>query len=128
MGRKKILIADDNRINCHLLRTLLRKHGDYELREATNGKEALELVEREAPDLILMDLMMPEMDGWEATRRIRALEDPFCTIPIIAVSACAAESARQEALAAGCDDFLPKPVSPPLLREKVAHVLARRMG
>lgn len=75
MGRKKILIADDNRINRHLLRAQLRKHGDYELREATNGKEALELVEREAPDLILMDLMMPEIDGWEATRRILALSD-----------------------------------------------------
>lgn len=107
-----ILIAEDVESNFLLLKTLLGK--TYNLLRAVNGREALEMFQKEAPDLILMDLKMPEMDGLEATRLIRR---QTTTLPIIALTAFAYESDKENALNAGCNDFLTKPVSASLLHQ-----------
>lgn len=103
---KVILIAEDVNSNFLLLKAMIGK--EYDLVRAVNGKEAIELNKTVHPDLILMDIKMPEMDGLEATRIIRQ-EDK--NIPIIALTAFAFESDKAEAFAAGCNDFLTKPVS-----------------
>lgn len=110
--QKTILIAEDVESNFFLLKTLLKK--EYQLLRAQNGKEAIAVFEKEAPDLILMDIKMPEMDGMEATRIIRSRSS---SIPIIALTAFAFESDKEAALEAGCNDFLVKPVSATLLRQ-----------
>lgn len=107
-----ILIAEDVESNFLLLKTLLGK--TYNLLRAVNGREALEMFQKETPDLILMDLKMPEMDGLEATRLIRR---QTTTLPIIALTAFAYESDKENALNAGCNDFLTKPVSASLLHQ-----------
>jgi two-component system cell cycle response regulator DivK len=123
MARKKILVVEDNLDNRRILVYRLRRIGDFEILEAANGMEALRLVEGEVPDLIFMDLKMPVMDGWEATRRIRACGDA-CRIPIIALTAQAMAGDEQKALAAGCDDYVAKPiVDPDLIREKLERLL-----
>ena len=103
---KKILVAEDNDSNYLLMTFILRGH--YEYLRAANGREAVEKVIAEKPDLVLMDLKMPIMDGLEATRQIKA-HDP--ALPVIAVTANAFDSDRQHAMDAGCDDFMAKPVS-----------------
>ena len=103
---KKILIAEDNDSNYILMCYLLKKH--YEIVRAINGRDDIEKVEQGGIDLVLMDIKMPEMDGLEATRIIKK-EQP--NMPIIALTANAFESDREQALAAGCDDFLSKPVN-----------------
>jgi two-component system cell cycle response regulator DivK len=96
---------------------------DYEVIEAENGEEALEAVARRRPDLILMDIQLPTLDGYEATRRIKA--DPsLSSIPIIAVTSYAMSGDEEKARAAGCDDFVPKPYSPRQLLAKVRQYLA----
>lgn len=103
---KRILVAEDNDSNYILMNYILKKH--YEYFRAHNGQEAVELAETEKPDLILMDLKMPVMDGLEATRLIKAKTPD---LPIIALTANAFDSDRHAALEAGCDDFLSKPVN-----------------
>lgn len=103
---KKILVAEDNDSNFLLMSYILKKK--YELIRAENGREAINVIESEPVDLILMDLKMPVMDGLEATRRIKATHPQ---LPIIALTANAFETDRKTAIAASCDDFLPKPVS-----------------
>ena len=103
---KRILVAEDNDSNYMLMTYILKSH--YEIFRAKNGVEAVEKAKAEAPDLILMDIKMPLMDGLEATRHIKA-EVP--DIPIIALTANAFDNDRQQAMDAGCDDFLSKPVS-----------------
>ena len=103
---KRILVAEDNDSNYILMNYILKKH--YEYFRARNGQEAVELAETEKPDLILMDLKMPVMDGLEATRLIKAKTPD---LPIIALTANAFDSDRYAALEAGCDDFLSKPVN-----------------
>jgi len=103
---KKILIAEDNDSNYILMTYILKSH--YEYIRAKNGKEAVEMAESESPDLILMDLKMPVMDGLEATRQIKEQKPDM---PIIALTANAFDSDRQMAIEAGCDDFMSKPVS-----------------
>jgi CheY-like chemotaxis protein len=101
----------------------LRKIGQFEIREATNGEQAVEAVKAERPDLIFMDLKMPVMDGWEATRRIRAM-DGGRTIRIIALTAQAMAGDEQKALSIGCDDYLAKPVvDPDLVRQKLERLI-----
>lgn len=105
-----ILIAEDVESNFLLLKTLLAKN--YRLIHAINGKQAVEMYQQNQPDLVLMDIKMPEMDGLEATRLIRLFSQ---TVPIIALTAFAFDSDKEEALEAGCNDFLAKPLSAPLL-------------
>lgn len=124
MARKKILVVEDNLDNRRILVYRLRRIGDFDILEASNGQEALSIVESEAPDLIFMDLKMPVMDGWEATRRIRAQEST-CRVPIIALTAQAMAGDEQKALAAGCDDYVAKPiVDPNIVRYKLERLLA----
>lgn len=118
---RKILVAEDIDSNYMLIKAFLGKH--YIPVRARNGREAVELFRAQAPDLILMDVKMPVMDGLEATRLIRA---ESATVPIIALTAFAFESDRSKAFAAGCNDYLTKPVSQELLNEKLEHYLGQR--
>lgn len=125
MSGKKILVVEDNLDNRRILVYRLKRMGDFQIIEASNGEEAVDMVDRERPDLIFMDLKMPVMDGWEATRRIRQQEHGG-RIPIIALTAQAMVGDEQKALAAGCDDYVAKPiVDPTIVREKVERLLAR---
>ena len=124
MAGKRILVVEDNLDNRRILVYRLKRIGDFEIVEASNGQEALDLVQNQPlPDLIFMDLKMPVMDGWEATKRIRAL-DLGKRIPIIALTAQAMAGDEQKALAAGCDDYLAKPiVDPNVVRVKIERLL-----
>ena len=102
---KKILVVEDNEDNRRILVYRLRKIGNFDIREATNGQEALEAVQADPPDLIFMDLKMPVMDGWEATKRIRQLPVGE-RVRIIALTAQAMAGDEEKALAIGCDDYL----------------------
>src|SRR3972149_2817472 len=112
MGRRKILVVEDTLDNRRILVYRLRRFGDYEIIEASNGEEAVGAVRTLAPDLIFMDLKMPVMDGWEATRQMRGWEGGG-EIGIIALTAQAMGGDEQKALAAGCDDYLAKPIVDP---------------
>jgi CheY-like chemotaxis protein len=123
MTRKKILVVEDNEDNRRILVYRLRKIGDFEILEAQNGLEAIEMTEKHSPDLIFMDLKMPVMDGWEATKRIRQMP---CggEVRIIALTAQAMAGDEQKALAIGCDDYLAKPVvDPDLVRQKLERLI-----
>jgi two-component system, cell cycle response regulator DivK len=118
---KRILVVEDQEDNRQIVRDLLTIT-DYEVIEAENGEQALAAVARQRPDLILMDIQLPVMDGYEATRRIKA--DPaLCAIPIIAVTSYALSGDEEKARAAGCDDFVPKPFSPRQLLAKIRKYL-----
>src|SRR5436853_5279121 len=114
---KRILVVEDQEDNMQILRDMLLA-ADFEITEAVNGEEALAAVAKQRPDLILMDIQLPIMDGYEATRRIKA--DPgLSAIPIIAVTSYALSGDEEKARAAGCDDFVPKPFSPRELLAKI---------
>jgi two-component system, cell cycle response regulator DivK len=118
---KRILVVEDQEDNRQIIRDMLTAT-DYELTEAANGEEALAAVARERPDLILMDIQLPGIDGYEATRRIKA--DPSLnSIPIIAVTSYALSGEEQKARAAGCDDYVAKPYSPRLFLAKIRELL-----
>ena len=128
LGRLRILVAEDNEINALLTRTLL-EHTGHEVRLARNGGEALAHLEAdlaEEVDLVLMDLHMPGMDGFEATARIRALVTAHAHLPVIALTANAMADDRQACLDAGMDDYLSKPVSAEALAETLARWVGRR--
>lgn len=120
MGR--ILYVEDNDQNMRLVRKIL-VHAGHEVIEAENGLTGIETAVNEMPDLILMDVNLPDIDGLEATARLRALPG-VGLIPIIALTANAMVGDREKALAAGCDDYLPKPVGRTQLVETVEHYLA----
>ncbi len=123
MNRKKILVVEDNEDNRRILVYRLRKIGDFEILEAQNGLEAIEMTEKHSPDLIFMDLKMPVMDGWEATKRIRELP-VGSKVRIIALTAQAMAGDEEKALAIGCDDYLAKPVvDPNLVRQKLERLI-----
>ncbi len=126
MAVKRILVVEDNLDNRRILVYRLKRIGEFEIVEASNGQEALDLVKQgPAPDLVFMDLKMPVMDGWEATRHIRKLEGGD-KIPIIALTAQAMAGDEQKALAAGCDDYLAKPiVDLGVVRTKMERLLDR---
>jgi CheY-like chemotaxis protein len=104
------LIAEDRRDNLILLKEILRQT-DCRIYVAKNGQEAVDIAGEERPDLILMDMQMPVMDGFKATKHIREMEK-LKDIPIIGLTARAMKEDREKVLAAGCSDYLPKPVMP----------------
>jgi CheY-like chemotaxis protein len=113
----KVLLVEDNEMNRDMLSRRLVRNG-YDVVIAVNGQEGVDMATSERPDLILMDMSLPVLDGWEATRRLKS--DPAtASIPVIALTAHAMESDREKALAAGCDDFDTKPIELPRLLEKM---------
>lgn len=120
MAKKKILVVDDAEFNRDLLLQLLED--DYEVIMAVDGGEGVKKAEQEKPDLILMDLGMPVMDGWEATRKIKANSE-LKQIPIIAVTSHAMVGDEIQAREAGCDDYLPKPIDENELLRKIKKFL-----
>ena len=120
-GRARILIVDDNPTNVSILRELLAR--EYAVDVADTGEEALEQIACRVPDLVLLDVMMPGIDGYETCRRMRA--DPALEgVRIIMVTACAMEEERCEGLKAGADDYVTKPFSLRAIRERVRSMLA----
>ena len=120
---KRILVVEDQEDNRQILRDLLMS-ADYEMSEAENGEEALAAVAKERPDLILMDIQLPIMDGYEATRRIKA--DPkLKDIPIIVVTSYALSGDEGKARDAGCDAYVTKPYSPRQLLAKIREFLPK---
>ena len=120
----KILLVEDNEMNRDMLSRRLQKQG-YEVVLAVDGDEGLAKAQSENPALILMDMSLPGIDGWEATRRLKAAPDTQ-KIPIIALTAHAMTDDRDKALAAGCDDFDTKPVELPRLLSKIQALLGRQ--
>ena len=118
---KRILVVDDQPDNRQIIRDILALT-DYEITEAENGELALAAIAKQRPDLILMDIQLPIMDGYTATSRIKS--DPkLRSIPIIAVTSYALSGEDRKARAAGCDDCVPKPFSPRHLLPKIRHYL-----
>ncbi len=122
---KRILIVEDIDFNRDLLVQLLED--TYEVLTAPDGASGVTLAEREHPDLIIMDLSLPGIDGWEATRRIKA-NTTLTHIPIIALSSHAMRGDEEKARQAGCDDYLSKPLDEELLFQKLAQFLGVRPG
>ncbi len=120
MDRKKILVVDDAEFNRDLIIQLLSD--EYDILEAVDGAEGVDKAEQLRPDLILMDLGMPVMDGWEATRKIKANSE-LRHIPVIAVTSHAMIGDEIQAREAGCDDYVPKPIDDEELIRKVKKFL-----
>lgn len=115
---KKILVAEDNDSNYILMTYILKKYYEYD--RAKNGQEAVDMVEKNAYDIVLMDIKMPVIDGLEATKKIK---ENHPDLPVIALTANAFDSDRQLAFDAGCDDFLSKPVSSELCLKTIRKFL-----
>jgi len=119
---KKILIVEDVEVNIDLITQLLED--DYALVIARDGAQGVALAEQERPDLILMDMSLPVMDGWEATRRLKA-NPALQHIPVVGLSAHAMSGDAEKALAAGCSAYLTKPLDDVLLLAKLAELLGK---
>lgn len=119
----RILLVEDNEMNRDMLSRRLVRRG-YEVRIAVDGLQGMEMARSEAPDLVLMDMSLPDVDGWEIARRMRADAD-LRMLPIIALTAHAMEGDRERALAAGCDDYDTKPVNLEQLVAKITALLDR---
>ncbi len=117
----KILLVEDNEMNRDMLSRRLERRG-YEVVVAVDGGQGIELAQQGAPDLILMDMSLPVVDGWEATRRLKAAPETR-SIPIIALTAHAMGGDRDRALEAGCDDYDTKPIELPRLLGKIEAFL-----
>jgi two-component system, cell cycle response regulator DivK len=118
MNEKKILLVEDNEVNRRLAGFLLRSHG-YQVREATTAAAAFEMVENERPDLIVMDIQLPGMDGLEITRKLKE-QTVTADIPVIAVTSFAMKGDREKALAAGCAGYVTKPIDKNTFIKEVA--------
>ncbi|WP_170610466.1 response regulator [Ruegeria arenilitoris] len=119
----KILIVEDNDMNLDMLSRRLQRKG-YQTVSARDGRAGVEQALSDKPDLILMDISLPVIDGWEATRKIKANPDTK-TIPVVALTAHAMQSDRDKAMDAGCDDFYTKPIELPGLLEIIEKLLDR---
>jgi CheY-like chemotaxis protein len=121
MGR--ILLVEDNEMNRDMLSRRLIRNGHTVLL-ATDGQQAMDMARTEQPDIVLMDMSLPVIDGWEATRRLR-VDARTASLPIIALTSHAMVGDRERALAAGCDDYDTKPIELPRLLGKIAALLAK---
>lgn len=121
MGMPKILIVEDNEMNRDMLSRRLARQG-FEVALAVDGKQGVEMASSEKPDLILMDMSLPVMNGWEATEKVKS-NPATKNIPVIALTAHAMSEDREKCIAAGCDDFDTKPVDLPRLLEKIKALL-----
>ena len=119
----KILIVEDNEMNRDMLSRRLARRG-YEIVMALDGEQGIAAAKGENPDLILMDMSLPVVDGWEATRRLKA-DAGTQAIPVIGLTAHAMAGDREKAIAAGCDDYDTKPIELPRLLQKIEGLLAR---
>ena len=122
----RVLYVEDNEDNVYMLRRRLAKHG-YDMIVAEDGAKGIEAARREQPDLVLMDLSLPVLSGWDAARALKAAAET-ARIPIIALSAHALDGEREKALAAGCDEFETKPVDLARLLDKMARLAGGRTG
>ena len=122
----RLLLIEDNEMNRDMLSRRLARRG-YEVAIAVDGEQGVALARAEAPALILMDMSLPGMDGWEATRQLKAAPETR-GIPVIALTAHAMAGDRERAIAAGCDEFDTKPVDLNRLLEKIETLLARSAG
>jgi CheY-like chemotaxis protein len=122
----KILLVEDNEMNRDMLGRRLQRRG-YEVIIAVDGGEGVEMAQNGAPDLILMDMSLPVIDGWEATRRLKAASDTR-SIPVIALTAHAMSGDRDKAIEAGCDDYDTKPVEFDRLLAKIETLLTKPTG
>lgn len=120
----KILVVEDNQDNREMVVKVLKFNG-YQVVEAVDGEEAIEKVKAEHPDLILLDIFLPKMDGYEATRRLKG-DTSLRNIPIIALTAHAMKGSMEEALAAGCDGYISKPIDVRELPKQIQHFLKPR--
>lgn len=123
MAQLRVLLAEDNEDNFDLVALLLRRAG-YEVIPARDGKEALEVARREKPDLILMDLSLPEIDGWTVARRLKASTETK-DIPIFALTAHTLPGDRKRAIEAGCDGYFSKPLSVTGFSQALAEALEK---
>jgi two-component system, cell cycle response regulator DivK len=123
---QRVLLVEDNLHNRRIFAGVLKHYG-YEVREAVNGAEAVELARASPPDIILMDLSLPVLDGWEATRQLREIP-ALRQVPIIALTAHAMAGDDERALSAGCDGYLSKPISPKRVVAEVQRMLATRLA
>jgi CheY-like chemotaxis protein len=117
----KILLIEDNEMNRDMLSRRLTRRG-YEVTIAIDGRQGVDMAASDKPDLILMDMSLPIMDGWDATRHLKA-QPKTQAIPVIALTAHAMASDREKAMEAGCDDYDTKPVELPRLLEKIERLL-----
>lgn len=117
-----ILLVEDNDLSRNMLSRRLKRSG-YSVTTAATGVEAIAKVTAEHPDVVLMDMSLPELDGWECTRRLRA-QEPTRDIHIVALTAHAMQADRRRALAVGCDDYLTKPIDFPTLLQTIERLLA----
>ena len=124
-GPRTILVVDDFDDTRLLLRTWLERRG-FRVVEAENGLQAIDQAKTESPDLIIMDMQMPQLDGLSATRRIRDLKS-LNSVPIVAVSAYGADQFREQALAAGCDEYVSTPFEPATLEGIISSLVHRRV-
>ncbi|CAN0602884.1 unnamed protein product [Ectocarpus sp. 12 AP-2014] len=121
MSASRLLLVEDNELNRDMLSRRLRRAG-FEVLLAEDGARALEVADEEKPDLILLDMNLPVLDGWTVCERIRTMAD-IARTPIIALTAHAMAEDRDKALAAGCDDYATKPIDFPALLEKIGSQL-----
>jgi two-component system, cell cycle response regulator DivK len=120
----RILLVEDNEMNRDMLSRRLARKG-YEVSIAVNGLEGVEKAQTELPDIILMDMSLPELDGWEATRRLKSADETN-KIPILGLSAHAMAGDREKAMQAGCDDYDTKPVEFKRLLGKIEELLSKQ--
>jgi len=121
MSNLRVLIVEDNVDNFELVRFLLERAG-YQVLSAVNGVEGVEIAKREQPDLVLMDLSMPEMDGWKATAQMKS-DEATRRIPVVALTAHTLPSERKRAIDAGCDGYISKPINVASFEKLVATLL-----
>lgn len=120
----RILLVEDDAMNSDMLSRRLERKG-YVVSVAHDGRESLALAREQNPDMILMDMSLPDITGCEATRRLKSAPDT-CGIPVVALTAYATASDREEAIGAGCDEYETKPIELPRLIEKIEGILGRK--